>query len=89
MSGDLTYKTPSKENPYTQPELITAQGNVMIRITTIIVVGVIVLALLVGGLYAHITDPTHAKDLWLIIGPIMAGALSGLVGIEIGQKTKP
>ncbi len=70
------------------PELVTAQGNVKIRITAIIVVGVVILVLLLGGLYAYITDPTHAKDLWLIIGPIISAAISGLVGFEIGQKTK-
>lgn len=86
--SDLTYTTPSKENPYTQPEVIKAQGSISIRKTTVIALAAITLILLFGGLYAHITDPSHAKDLWLIIGPLIGGSISGLVGIALGQKSE-
>jgi hypothetical protein len=69
-------------------EIVTAKGNVKIRLTAIIMAGVIVLALLIGGLYAYFVNPAQSKDLWLIIGPIISAAVSGLVGYEIGKKSK-
>lgn len=85
---NLTYKKPSDENAYTQPEVIKAHGSVSIRKNTVVALSAITIILLLGGLYAHFTDPSHAKDLWLIIGPLIGGSISGLVGIALGQKSE-
>ena len=69
-------------------DLITAKGNIAIRLTSIIIAGLIVLCLLGVGSYAFFTNPAQSKDLWLIIGPIISGAVSGLVGYEIGRKSR-
>jgi hypothetical protein len=82
-------KRPSKPSDVTQtPELATALGNIRVRMTAIIIAGILALVLLSSGLVAIFTNHPQAKDFWLIIGPIISGAVSGLIGFEIGQKTK-
>jgi RsiW-degrading membrane proteinase PrsW (M82 family) len=69
-------------------EIVTAKGNITIRLTAIVMAGVILLVLLLGGFLAFYSNPSQSKDLWLIIGPIISGAVSGLVGFQIGKKSK-
>lgn len=41
-----------------------------------------------GGLIAYFVNPDKAKDLWLIIGPIISASVSGVTGYFIGHRTK-
>ncbi len=49
-----------------------------IRIVALIIVGV----LAVGGLAAFMFQPEKAKDIWLIIGPIIGSAITAAITLR-------
>jgi hypothetical protein len=62
-------------------------GDVHVQMTVAIAMGVISLVLTLGGLLAFFYNAQNAKDLWVIIGPIISAALSGFVAFLIGKRS--
>jgi len=58
------------------------------RLTIVGGVMAICVILAAGGIYISIQDSTKAKDTWVIIGPIISGLASGLIGALLGRKGK-
>jgi len=56
------------------------------QMAVVIAVAVIVLVLAVGGLLAFFYNSEHAKDLWVIIGPIISAVLSGFIAFLVGKR---
>lgn len=65
---------------------ILAHGVVKTRIGIIWFVGVICGILAIGGLCAFFKNPESAKDIWVIIGPIISAAVSGTVAFFAGEN---
>lgn len=57
-----------------------------LQMAVVIAVAVIVLVLAVGGLLAFLYNSENAKDLWVIIGPIISAVLSGFIAFLIGKR---
>ena len=68
--------------------IIKAHGNVKISIGVLWFVGVICVILALGGIIAFIFTPDSAKDLWLIIGPIISSAIVGSITYLSGENKK-
>lgn len=60
-------------------EQIRAHGDVKTRIAMLWFVGLICGILSFGGIAAFFINPASAKDVWVIIGPIISAGLSGTV----------
>jgi succinyl-CoA synthetase beta subunit len=67
---------------------IVAEGAARERLVTICGAWVLCIVLAAGGIYASIQDVSKAKDLWVIIGPIISGVASALVTALLGKKGK-
>jgi len=85
---------PSQEAYYRQyvppkpqtPAQIRAAGDVKFRLGILWFVGVICTALILFGATSYILDPKNSKDVWIIIGPIISGAITGTVSYFTGEK---
>jgi hypothetical protein len=42
--------------------------------------------LIIGGFVVWALAPANGKDLWVIIGPIISGTLSGSIGFLAGES---
>jgi hypothetical protein len=61
-------------------EMAWVQAAVKSEHARIITARLILVILAVGGIATFIFQPGHAKDLWLIIGPIIGGSVGYLIG---------
>ncbi len=68
------------------PAQIRAAGEVKIKIGVLLVVGIICTILSIAGAFVLINTPEHAKDVWVIIGPIITAAITGTIGFFTGEK---
>jgi hypothetical protein len=68
------------------PEEIYAHGDVKTRLEIISFVKWLTLVLVAGGVAAWVWNPDKAKDFWLIIGPIISGSVSGVIGFVTGER---
>jgi hypothetical protein len=68
-------------------EQIKAHGDVKTRIAMLWFVGLICGILAIGGIAAFFINPDSAKDVWVIIGPIISAALSGTVSYFAGERS--
>ncbi len=68
--------------------LVHEQGEVKTRMAILLFAGVINVLLIAGGLIAYFVNPDKAKDLWLIIGPIITASVSGITGYFLGHRAK-
>jgi hypothetical protein len=66
---------------------IKAHGEVKTRMGIIWFVGIICGILAIGAFIISYKDISNAKDIWVIIGPIISGAVSGTVGFLSGEKS--
>lgn len=90
-------KMPTQEEAYLKllkdtvkpetPAQIRARGDIKIRIGVLIFVGIICSILSIIGGISFITSPENAKDVWVIIGPIISGAVTGTIGFLTGEKS--
>jgi len=71
------------------PEEIYAHGDVRTRLEIISFVKWLALLLVAGGIAVWIWSPEKAKDFWLIIGPIISGSVSGVIGFVTGERQFP
>ncbi|GLX86956.1 hypothetical protein tloyanaT_32090 [Thalassotalea loyana] len=67
-------------------EQIKAHGDVKTRLGIIWFVGVICGILAIGGVIAFFVNPTSAKDVWVIIGPIISAGVTGTVSYFAGEQ---
>ncbi|WP_133406903.1 hypothetical protein [Parashewanella tropica] len=67
-------------------EQIKAHGNVKTKIAIVWFVGIICGILSLGGLIATFVNPTSAKDIWVIVGPIISAAVTGTVSYFAGEQ---
>jgi ABC-type proline/glycine betaine transport system permease subunit len=65
---------------------IYAQGDVRIRLIVVIGVFVVATVLGVGGIWFAIAQPDKARDFWIIIGPVITAAISGSLGFLAGRR---
>jgi hypothetical protein len=82
------YVTKIKEIPQKPQTVgqIRAAGEVKTRLGILWFVGVVCVILLIIGGSAFILNPEHAKDVWVIIGPIISSAVTGTVAYFAGEK---
>ena len=69
-------------------EAIKAHGDVKIRTGVLWLVGGVCGILSIGGLLAFFVRPDHAKDIWVIIGPIISAGVTGVVAFLSGERNK-
>jgi len=69
------------------PAQIRAAGEVKVKLGVLILVGVVCSILAGFGGYVFITTPDHAKDLWVIIAPIITAGVTGTVAFLTGEKS--
>jgi len=69
-----------------KPRTILAEGEIKIQVTIAWFVGSIIIMLTLGGLIFNFVNPPEAKNLWVIIGPIISGGISGALGFLAGKK---
>lgn len=69
-------------------EQIRAHGDVKTRIAMLWFVGLICGILSFGGIAAFFINPASAKDVWVIIGPIISAGLSGTVSYFAGERSR-
>ncbi len=72
--------------PRPRPSTILAEGEVRIQVTIARFIGAIIIVLALGGLIFTFVNPAEAKSLWVIIGPIISGGISGAIGFLDGKK---
>src|SRR5438874_1840829 len=72
--------------PQTSTEEILARGDIDIRLQLIRLVFWVVLLLTVAGVAAFFVYPDRFKDFWVVIGPIISGAVVGALGYVAGEK---
>lgn len=89
-TNDAAYELLLKQYAATQKPQSTAQikaaGEVKTRLGIIWFVGVVCVLLIIIGGAATFKDPTTAKDVWVIIGPMISSAITGTVAYFTGEK---
>ncbi|NMY90066.1 hypothetical protein [Pseudomonas oryzihabitans] len=68
------------------PAAIKAAGDVTVKIGVLWLVGVTCFVLSIFGGVMFFYNPGIAKDVWVIIGPIITAALTGTLGYLSGEK---
>jgi hypothetical protein len=86
MANKVEYGSSGTVGQSKTPDVIHAEGDVWTRLAVVIFVTIIVSILALGGIIAWLKDPTTAKDLWVIIGPIISGAVLGVIGFIAGER---
>lgn len=62
------------------------KGEVTNKRLVLIMIGIITIILTVFGCYVFIKDKEIAKDVWVIIGPIITAGISGTIGFLTGER---
>lgn len=68
-------------------ENIRTRGDAKARVGVLWLVGVILSILAIGGVCAFFFKPENAKDIWVIIGPIISAGISGTVAFLSGERS--
>lgn len=68
------------------PAQIRAEGDIKVKIGVLWFVGVISGLLALFGGSTFLLHPDNAKDIWVIIGPIISAAVTGVVAFLTGEK---
>ncbi len=69
------------------PAQIKAAGDVTVKVGVLWLVGVTCAILSIFGGIVFIKTPEHAKDIWVIIAPIITAGLTGTVAFLTGEKS--
>ena len=69
-------------------EQILARSEAKARVLGIIFVGSTAVGLTLSGVAALFFVPDRAKDVWLIIGPILTAAITGMLGFWAGSRRR-
>ena len=87
MPNERVQFTGGEASTGTSVEEISAHGDVRVRVAIIRLVTIVTAVLALGGVAAWFWKPENAKELWIIIGPIISAAVSGLIGFLAGERT--
>lgn len=68
------------------PAAIKAAGDVKVKMGVLWLVGIVCSVLSVLGCVMFFYDSGVAKDMWVIIGPIITAAMTGTLGYLTGEK---
>jgi H+/Cl- antiporter ClcA len=68
------------------PAQIKAAGDVSVKIGVLWLVGIVCGLLGTFGCVAFFVIPDSAKDLWVIVGPIITAGLTGTLAYLTGEK---
>lgn len=68
------------------PAQIRAAGEVKVKVGVLWVVGVTTAILSIFGGAVFWAHPDSAKDIWVIIGPIITAGITGIVSFMNGEK---
>jgi hypothetical protein len=74
----------SKPANSTAVQLLAAKSDAKARILVICFVGFTAMLLAVAGAVSFFVAPDRSKDLWVSVGPILTGAISGMLGFWAG-----
>ena len=66
--------------------IIKAEGDVKTRIGVLWLIGIVCSLLITGGFAVFFVRPESAKDVWVIIGPIISAAISGTVSFLAAER---
>lgn len=67
---------------------IHAHGDVKTRIGILIFIGIATCLLIIGGFLVFFIRPEIAKDVWVIIGPIISASITGTISYLLGERSK-
>ena len=76
----------SGESRSLSTEQIRAHGDIKTRLGIIWFVGIICGILSIGGVIAFFVNPNSAKDVWVIVGPIISAGVTGTVSYFAGEQ---
>jgi hypothetical protein len=79
-------KNPKRANS-TGTQLL-AESDARAKILAIRFVGFTVMLLAVAGAMSFFVAPDRSKDVWVSVGPILTGAISGLLGFWAGAAKR-
>lgn len=86
-SNEVAYYQKIIENIKPQtPAQIKAHGEVKTKIGVLWFIGSVCISLILIGGIAMIVNPQQAKDIWIIIGPILSSAVMGTIAFLTGEK---
>lgn len=68
------------------PAQIKAAGDISVKLGVLWLVGTVCAILGISGCVAFFVLPNNAKDLWVIIGPIITAGLTGTIAYLTGEK---
>lgn len=93
---DSSTLNPYSEHPLNKPktpaqiraqgEVDIAQGEMDMKKFVLKIIGALTALLIIIGGAAFFIRPDNYKDLWVILGPIIATAISGTIGFLSGEK---
>lgn len=69
------------------PAQIRAAGDVKVKVGVLWLVGVTCSILATFGGIVFVMNPDHAKDIWVIISPIISAGVTGTVAFLTGEKS--
>lgn len=69
------------------PAQIRAAGDVKTKLGVLWFTGIICSILSIFGGVAFIYSPEHAKDIWVIISPIITAGVTGTIAFLTGEKS--
>jgi membrane associated rhomboid family serine protease len=79
-------KTPKETNSNDTKRL--AESDAKAKILVICFVGFTVMFLAIAGAVSFFVAPSHSKDVWGSVSPILSGAISGLLGFWAGAAQR-
>ena len=79
-------KNPARAN--STATRLSVENDEKAKILAICFVGFIAMLLTVAGAISFFVAPDRSKDVWVIVGPILTGAISGLLGFWAGAARR-
>ncbi|CAK3652458.1 hypothetical protein ACNO7T_07175 [Vibrio campbellii] len=68
------------------PAQIRAAGDIKVKVGVLWLVGITCAILAIFGGVVFVRTPEHAKDIWVIIAPIITAGLTGTLAFLTGEK---
>jgi hypothetical protein len=67
---------------------LATESDARAKILTIRFVGFTAMLLAAAGAVSFFVAPDRSKDVWVIVGPILTGAISGMLGFWAGAAKR-
>jgi hypothetical protein len=84
--NNLQMRTPNRTN--STATNLSAESDAKAKILAICFVGFTAMLLAVAGAMSFFFAPDRSKDVWVSVGPILTGAISGLLGFWAGAAKR-